>query len=162
MTLRCRATGGMYPLLMAEPPVQSSESAAPPSVSAPPLPGKPDRPETGNGVEAQVREDPLSAMTPRFNLLFRYFAHRFFRHFDLDDATVSRLRELEERGTVVYVMRYASRLDYFLFNALFAREGLRLSAFANGLSFYYYAPMREAIGDRPWRRRSAFQPSSAW
>ena len=38
--------------------------------------------------------DPTSAMVPRFNLLFRWFARRYFRHFDLDDATVARLREL--------------------------------------------------------------------
>ncbi|MCH2171688.1 1-acyl-sn-glycerol-3-phosphate acyltransferase [Myxococcota bacterium] len=92
------------------------------------------------------RDDVLSAMSQRFNLFFRWFARRFFRHFDLDDATVARLRELEERGSVVYVMRYASRLDYFLFNALFLRKGLRLSQFANGIRFYYYRPALEALG----------------
>jgi len=50
-------------------------------------------------------------------------------------------------------MRYASRLDYFLFNTLFVREGLRLSAFANGLSFYYYAPLLRGIGNWARRRR---------
>ncbi len=89
--------------------------------------------------------DPLSAMTPRFNLPFRRFARRYFSHLALDEATVARLRELEQRGAVVYVMRYASRLDYFLFNALFLREGLRLSAFANGIRFYYYRPFWDAL-----------------
>jgi len=45
--------------------------------------------------------DPLSAMTPRFNLLFRTFARRFFRHFDLDAPTLARLRALGERGSAV-------------------------------------------------------------
>ncbi|MGH0031016.1 MAG: 1-acyl-sn-glycerol-3-phosphate acyltransferase [Myxococcota bacterium] len=98
-----------------------------------------------------IGEDPLSAMTERFNLIFRLFAHRFFRHFDLDDATVERLRDLEKRGTVVYVMRYASRLDYFLFNTLFLREGLRLSSFANGIRFLHVRPWLEAA--RLWWRR---------
>jgi glycerol-3-phosphate O-acyltransferase len=84
-------------------------------------------------------------MTPRFNLFFRWFSHRYFGHFDLDEETVARLRALEEQGAVVYVMRYASRLDYFLFNDLFRREGLRLSAFANGIRFYYYRPLFEAL-----------------
>jgi glycerol-3-phosphate O-acyltransferase len=84
-------------------------------------------------------------MTPRFNFFFRWFARRFFGHFDLDDASVARLQELESRGSVVYVMRYASRLDYFLFNVLFAREGLRLSAFANGIGFWFYRPLLEAL-----------------
>ncbi|MCC6641371.1 MAG: 1-acyl-sn-glycerol-3-phosphate acyltransferase [Deltaproteobacteria bacterium] len=89
--------------------------------------------------------DRLSAMTPRFNVFFRWFARRFFRHFDLDDKTVASLRELERAGSVVYVMRYASRLDYFLFNTLFVREGLRLSSCANGLHFYYYRPLAEGV-----------------
>ncbi|MFV1979340.1 MAG: hypothetical protein ACC649_08305 [Myxococcota bacterium] len=49
--------------------------------------------------------DALSAMTPRFNLPVRWFASRFFRHFDLDDATVEHLRKLESRGSIIYVMR---------------------------------------------------------
>ncbi len=102
--------------------------------------------------------DPTSAMTPRFNLFFRGFAKRYFRHFDLDDRTVAQLRQLEDRGSVVYVMRYASRLDYFLFNTLFAREGLRLSAFANGLSFYYYAPLWGRL--RMWLSRRFMGRSS--
>lgn len=105
--------------------------------------------QAANGNRALLLErdgDSLSAMTRRFNIFFLWFARRFFRHFDLDDATVARLRELEDRGAVVYVMRYSSRLDYFLFNAIFRREGLRLSRFANGIRFYYYRPILEALG----------------
>lgn len=102
----------------------------------------------------QELEDPRSAMTPRFNLFFRRFARRYFRHLELDPEVVAHLRELETRGAVVYVMRYASRLDYFLFNALFARHGLRLSSFANGIGFWYYRPL--AAGLRAlWRGRRA-------
>jgi glycerol-3-phosphate O-acyltransferase len=90
-------------------------------------------------------------MAERFNWVFRWFSKRFFGHFDLDDATVARLRALEASGTVVYVMRYASRLDYFLFNVLFLREGLRLSSFANGIRFWYYRPFWEALRIL-WRR----------
>lgn len=92
--------------------------------------------------------DPLSAMTPRFNFLFRWFAKRFFGEITLDDATVARLKALEAAGSVVYVMRYASRLDYFLFNWLFLRHGLRLSTFANGIRFDYYQPLWKALMGR--------------
>ena len=104
------------------------------------------------GYREQAEVDALSAMTPRFNLPLRWFASRFFRHFDLDDATVDHLRKLESTGSVIYVMRYASRLDYFLFNALFIREGLGLSKFANGIRFYYYRPLLQAIR-LAWKRR---------
>ncbi|MAE94117.1 MAG: hypothetical protein CL910_05600 [Deltaproteobacteria bacterium] len=118
----------------------------PEQAAAPPEPG----PEEVRLPDPQVA-DPISAMVARYNLFFRWFARRFFRHLDIDDQTAERLRSLEERGAVVYVMRYASRLDYFLFNTLLARKGLRLSAFANGLSFYYYQPVWAAL-QRWWER----------
>jgi len=107
----------------------------------PPILNLPSQPNSSGVTAPEVDVEPLSAMTPRFNLFFRWFARRFFRHFDLDDATVARLRELESRGAVIFVMRYASRLDYFLFNELFVREGLALSRFANGIHFHAYRPL---------------------
>jgi len=97
--------------------------------------------------------DPLSAMSPRFNLFFRWYARRFFGDFVLDPQVVDLLKQLERRGSVVYVMRYASRLDYFLFNFLFTRHGLRLSRFGNGLRFYYYRPLHRALAVALRRRR---------
>ncbi len=100
-----------------------------------------DDPRKGVVVRESAGADPTSAMTPRFNLLFRWFARRFFGHFELGAQNVARLKALEKRGSVIYVMRYSSRLDYLLFNTLFMREGLRLSSFANGIHFYYYRPL---------------------
>ena len=96
---------------MADQPVDPGLPRAP---EGSPLAG-PGAPAVGGGsapTPAEGRPDPLSAMTPRFNLLFRSFARRFFRHFDLDDATVARLQALEKRGAGVYVMRYTSRREY--------------------------------------------------
>jgi glycerol-3-phosphate O-acyltransferase len=129
---------------MPEMSIDEAESApdlAPHSGSSPPPPVTPPA------------GDPLTEMTPRFNLFFRWFARRFFGHFSLDESDVARLRELEGRGSVIYVMRYSSRLDYFLFNALFLREKLRLSGFANGIRFYYYRPLHRALRTALWRKR---------
>ena len=92
-----------------------------------------------------AKQAARSSMAERFNLIFRWFANRFFEHFELDEAVVERLKGLESRGSVVYVMRYSSRLDYFLFNTLFLRHGLRLSGFANAIDFYYYRPLHQLI-----------------
>jgi glycerol-3-phosphate O-acyltransferase len=115
----------------------------PPQPAAPPAPRLPD-PEVGA---------PPAAPVARGNHHVRGVARRFFSHFDVDDATAARLRALEDRGAVVYVMRYASRLDYFLFNTLFAQKGMRLAAFANGLSFYYYQPLLGGLKNWLKRRR---------
>jgi glycerol-3-phosphate O-acyltransferase len=132
-------------------------------MSLPPdQPSEPQAPKLdGDDPVSEVRAAPnvthLAAMTPRFNLFFRGFARRFFRDIGLDASTVARLRDLEQRGSVIYVMRYASRLDYFLFNALFLREGLRLSRFANGIRFYYYRPIFEALRMALTRSRNVSQ-----
>lgn len=89
--------------------------------------------------------DPLTAMTPRFGRAARAFAQRFFSDFRLEPAEAERLRALEREGAVIYVMRYASRLDYFLFNWLFLASGLRLSSFASAIRFHYYRPIGEAL-----------------
>jgi len=104
---------------------------------------------------AILKRAARSSMTERFNLIFRFFADRFFKHFALDEEVVERLKALEARGSVVYVMRYSSRLDYFLFNTLFLRHGLRLSGFANAIRFFYYRPLHQllAIGLRLQRAR---------
>ena len=88
-----------------------------------PDPPSPPVVEPDSPPPVSALSNPLSAMTPRFNLIFRSFAKRYFRHFGLDPDTVEKLKRLEGEGSVVYVMRYASRLDYFLFNALFHPRG---------------------------------------
>ncbi len=115
-----------------------------PQPSSPPEPvGDPTHDRLLKRLGLPDGADPLSAMAPRFNLFVRAFQKRFFSHFGLDDATADRLRELERQGNVIYVMRYSSRLDYFLFNTVLAGAGLRLSAFANGIRFHYYRPLLE-------------------
>ena len=84
-------------------------------------------------------------MTPRFGWWAGRFGRRFFDRFQLAEEDVKQLRDLEERGAVVYVMRYGSRLDYFLFNWLFSTGGVRLSAGANGIRFYYYRTLFESL-----------------
>jgi glycerol-3-phosphate O-acyltransferase len=93
-------------------------------------------------------------MAPRFGSLATLFGRRFFAGFGLKADEAARLRELGERGSVVYVMRYSSRLDYFLFNWLFLATGLELSSFANGIHFFYYRPLGEALR-LLWRSASA-------
>ncbi|MFT5442361.1 MAG: glycerol-3-phosphate O-acyltransferase [Myxococcota bacterium] len=104
--------------------------------------------------ERSFRHDPYTTMVESFNLVVRWLARRYFRHFQLDPDSVEKLREMEAKGAVVYVMRYSSRLDYFLLNTLFAREGLRLSSFANGIRFHYFGNLIRALRMSLGRARS--------
>lgn len=108
--------------------------------------GDPEQPRGATRSEpVALPGDPYTGMTRRFGWLARAFGERFFSGFAFEGDDAERLRAMEQRGAIVYVMRYSSRLDYFLFNWLFLREGLRLSQTANGIRFDYYRPFGEAL-----------------
>ncbi len=75
----------------------------------------------------------------------------------LDRNEVEHVRELAQTGTVVYVLRQRSLLDYLLINWIMLREGLPLARFANGVSSGWFAPFRKAFG----RAFGRFRPSKA-
>jgi len=84
-----------------------------------------------------------SAMVRRFGLLPRWFARLAFQHVRMDPDDIARLRRLADEGTLVYVMRYRSLVDYFLVNWVLLREGLPLPRFANGISSLWLRPLRD-------------------
>ncbi len=84
-----------------------------------------------------------SAMCRRFGLLPSWFARLAFRYVRVDPADIDRLRRLAGEGTVVYVMRYTSLVDYFLINYVLLRERLPLARFANGISSLWLRPLRD-------------------
>jgi glycerol-3-phosphate O-acyltransferase len=86
-----------------------------------------------------------SAMWRRFGLPARWFARLAFRHVRLDPAAIERLRRLASEGTLVYVMRYCSLVDYFLINYVLLREDLPLPRFANGVSSVWLRPFRDML-----------------
>jgi len=95
-----------------------------------------------------------SAMTEVFGWLPRYVADRLTSHVHLDERAVAQVRALGEGGTIVYVLRNRSLLDYLLINWLFVREGLPLARFANGVSTGWFLPLIAALRRMSNRLRS--------
>lgn len=91
-----------------------------------------------------------SEMTGRFGLLMLLF-RLMFRRIASDEQSLQPLRKAAAEGTVVYVMRNRSALDYVFFNAYFRRHGLPLARFANGVNMLpWLPPLRAArLG---WRK----------
>ena len=104
-------------------------------------------PSAGADTSASARRFPAhhSAMCRRFGLVPSWFARLAFRHVRVDPADIERLRRLAGEGTVVYVMRYTSLVDYFLINYVLLRERLPLARFANGISSLWLRPLRDVI-----------------
>lgn len=120
----------------------SPRVAPDPAVTAPPAASKPPAHH--------------SAMVRRFGFLPRVFARLAFRNVRLDPADIERLRRLASEGTLVYVMRYRSLVDYFLINYVLLREGLPLPRFANGISSIWLRPLRDLLGVL-WSRLKSLQ-----
>lgn len=86
-----------------------------------------------------------SAMLDRLGWVVARVSRWLTAHVHLDRNEVERLRELAQGGTVVYVLRQRSLLDYLLINWLMLREGLPLAQFANGVSTGWFAPVSVAF-----------------
>ncbi len=105
--------------------------------SGPPVPG---------GWPSDLPIDTyLSAMLPRFGLPMRFVARQFFAHIGGDEQDIAPVRQAVREGSVVYVMRTRSVLDYLFFNHFLREHDLPLAKFANGVRTLFAAPLRDQL-----------------
>jgi glycerol-3-phosphate O-acyltransferase len=87
-----------------------------------------------------------SAMCETFGWLQGQVARWLTADVHVDARDVARVRKAARSGTVVYVVRQRSLLDYMLINWILLREGLPIAEFANGLGSAWFAPVRTVLG----------------
>lgn len=85
--------------------------------------------------------------------LFRFVFATMLRSVDFAKRIITSFRDAEDRGTVVYVMRTRSIIDYLYFNLAFREHGLQLVRFANGVKTYVLRGFWRSIGARLRGRR---------
>ncbi len=73
-----------------------------------------------------------TAMLEQFGRLLRFIASFLFAHVEFERRSIDNIRDASERGTVVYVMRSRSLLDYLYFNWAFREHDLPIARFSNG------------------------------
>jgi glycerol-3-phosphate O-acyltransferase len=83
------------------------------------------------------------ALAPTYepNRLLAYVYRRFFDHIHVDEAWVAAVREAAARGSVVYILRNLSFLDFLALDHLTKRYGLPRIRFANDLGLWVLEPM---------------------
>jgi glycerol-3-phosphate O-acyltransferase len=99
------------------------------------------------GPEILADPGPLT----RFGFWPGLFCRTVLTHLRIDPGVVEHIRNLSRRGSIVYVMRYRSLVDYFLLAHLLMREGLPLPEFVSNVSTLWLRPLRE-IAAILWRR----------
>ncbi len=86
-----------------------------------------------------MSERPLVAYEPNPALAWLYKS--FFEHIEVDEAWARAVREADDRGTVVYVLRNLSFIDFFALDYLTKRYSLPQVRFANDLGLSVLEPM---------------------
>jgi len=82
---------------------------------------------------------PLVTYEP--NPLLAFAFDRFFEHIQVDEAWTGSVRRAEARGTVVYVLRSLSPVDFFALDHLTKQHKLPQVHFANDLGLWLLEPM---------------------
>jgi glycerol-3-phosphate O-acyltransferase len=75
------------------------------------------------------------------NAALAWLYHRFFDHIEVDESWAAAVREADRRGTVVYVLRNLSFVDFFALDYLTKRLKLPEVRFANDLGLWILEPM---------------------
>lgn len=94
---------------------------------------------------------PLVPYEP--NPVLGWLYHRFFEHIEVDESWIGAVRQAESRGTVVYVLRNLSFVDFLALDHLTKRYRLPQVRFANDLGLWVLEPMGrgwlQALRPRP-------------
>lgn len=103
-----------------------------------------------------VARPPATAMLERASRLMRFIGQLLFAHVLFEKRSIESIRDANKRGTVVYVMKSESRLDFSYFNHAFLKHDLPLAKISNGPGL---RPFRRFFGALlRWIRRQPYQP----
>lgn len=80
-----------------------------------------------------------------------WLCQRLFDSIRIAPSTVEHVQELARRGTVVYIMRQRSWVDFVLVTYVLWREGLPAPEFVNDLSLAWLRPLQQMVRGA-WRR----------
>jgi glycerol-3-phosphate O-acyltransferase len=105
-----------------------------------------------HATSMEVGEPHDTAMIERPGPVLRWFFGRFFRFIPFPDEGAVRIQAAAARGTVVYVCRNLSLIDYLYFTFAFISRGLPLARFANGMKMLLLMPLGRLVRSL-WRRR---------
>ncbi len=109
-----------------------------------PHPSAPVSPKPGAGGQSPP-EPSVPGPLRRFGFLPGLLCRRFFSQVRVDPEGIERIRTLAARGSIVYVMRYRSLVDYLLLAFILLREGLPLPEFVSDIPTLLLRPLREII-----------------
>lgn len=87
--------------------------------------------------------DPtLSAMVPLFNFWHRLIFIPFFRRVATQPSDIDQIKNLSQKGPIVFVMKNRGQMEYRYFNHLFLREKIPPILYANNCLTLFWWPWK--------------------
>jgi glycerol-3-phosphate O-acyltransferase len=81
----------------------------------------------------------------RPNFLLRHTLDRFFARVNVSPHQLEEVRQLAEKGIVVYALKYRSHLDFLFFNRRYRQSGAPPPEFAFDLNLWIWQPLSHLI-----------------
>ena len=94
---------------------------------------------------APARVAPAAPAEPRFNWLVEFICRRVFAAIRIAPSTAEHIRALAARGSLIYVMRQRSWVDYLLVSFVLKRERLPAPEFVNDLPLFWARPLPDMV-----------------
>ncbi len=91
----------------------------------------------------------------RLGFLPALLCRKMFAQVRIDPEAIERIRALASRGSIIYVMRYRSLVDYLLLVFILLREGLPLPEFVSDIPTLLLRPLREIVATMRLKLRRA-------
>src|SRR3954451_16092848 len=88
----------------------------------------------GSGTPSSYEPNPALA----------WIYQRFFEHIEVDQTWATQVREAEARGTVIYVLRNLSFVDFLALDYLTKKLELPRIRFANDLGLWVLEPLKRS------------------
>src|SRR5215468_3253534 len=104
-------------------------------------------PATASSPTAVTEPGPLR----RFGFGPGLLCRQLFSQARIDPGAIEHVQSLATRGSIVYVMRYRSLVDYMLIAFVLLREGLPLPEFVSDVPTLLLRPLREIVATL-WQR----------
>lgn len=99
-----------------------------------------------DSILLDYQKDPYtSGMVQKFNIWHEGIFKPNFEKVRVDPIEVTRIQELTQQGTLVYVMKNHGQLEYSFFNHRFLKDNIPLAFFANGARTIYWNPVKKII-----------------
>ena len=92
-----------------------------------------------------LRQGSWTPMREELGPFWGWLANRYFQDISITDERLEQLHQASEEGTIVYIARSQSYLNYLIYNDLFIRKDLPLARMGYGLHWLPWLPLTSQL-----------------